>query len=512
MSDRLPLRPQHVPPQPLRGIVELLGLTGAPSPEIVVTGITHDSRQVRPGDVYAALPGARTHGAVFAGQAAEAGAVAVLTDPTGTGAISGLPVLVVDDPRARLGGVAAAIYGDPARELLMLGITGTNGKTTTSYLVESGLRTAGHVPGLVGTIETRVGTDRFASSRTTPEATDLHALLAVMLERGVTACVMEVSSHGLALGRVDGIVFDVAGFTNLSQDHLDFHADIEDYFAAKAALFTPQHSRHGVVMVDDEYGHRLAASAAVPITSVSTRQEADWRVVGVEPADSGSSVAVVEKRSGARVRVRSPIPGEFNVANTALAFVMLDQAGVDRSAAARGIGACPGVPGRMERVSGPGTGGPLAVVDYAHTPDAIGNVLQALRPSTRGRLVVVLGAGGDRDRRKRPQMGAAAARYADHVVVTDDNPRSEDPAAIRAAVLDGARTAAAGRQVEVVEVPDRRAAIWRAVDLAREPADTVAVMGKGHEKGQEAAGVVYPFVDRVVLREALGSLQAKASS
>ncbi|HET6729037.1 MAG TPA: Mur ligase family protein, partial [Jiangellaceae bacterium] len=272
MSPRPSLRPRHVNPCPVVGLAALLGVD--PAPELgglEVTGVTHDSRQVRPGDLYAALPGASAHGASYAGRAADAGAVAVLTDAAGADVIDSLPVLVVADPRADLGRVASRVYGDPARDLLVVGVTGTNGKTTTSYLVESGLRAAGHRTGMIGTVETRIGDERVVSERTTPEAPEVHALLALMCERGVTACVMEVSSHALVYGRVDGIVFDVAGFTNLSRDHLDFHTDLEDYFAAKASLFTPDRSRRGVVVVDDEYGRRLASrEGTVPVTTVST--------------------------------------------------------------------------------------------------------------------------------------------------------------------------------------------------------------------------------------------------
>jgi UDP-N-acetylmuramoyl-L-alanyl-D-glutamate--2,6-diaminopimelate ligase len=513
MPDRLSLRPQHVTPRSLHALTALLGLPTPDGADVQVTGVIHDSRQVRPGDLYAALPGANTHGAAFVAEAAAAGAVAVLTDPAGAGSTGSLAAVVIDNPRALLGQLAAEVYGHPAGDLLMFGITGTNGKTTTAYLMESGLRAAGRVTGLIGTVETRVGDEVFTSVRTTPEATELHALLAVMRERGATACVMEVSSHALVLGRVDAIVFDVAGFTNLSEDHLDFHHDLDDYFAAKAALFTEQRSRRGVVVVDDEYGRRLAAQAEIPVVTVSTHQPADWRVVELAAGESRSTAADLEHRSGDRLRISSPIPGDFNVANVVLAFVMLDEAGLDRFDSARGIETCPGVPGRMERVPSPADG-PLAVVDYAHSPDAIENVLRALRPTTPGRLVVVVGAGGDRDRHKRPKMGEVAGRLADVVIVTDDNPRSEDPAAIRAAVVSGARAAATAARTEVLEVADRRAAIRLAVDAARESADTVVVVGKGHEKGQEAAGVVHPFDDRVVLRDALEHTQgrrAKAS-
>jgi UDP-N-acetylmuramoyl-L-alanyl-D-glutamate--2,6-diaminopimelate ligase len=498
-----------VNPCPVVGLAALLGVD--PAPELgglEVTGVTHDSRQVRPGDLYAALPGASAHGASYAGRAADAGAVAVLTDAAGADVIDSLPVLVVADPRAELGRVASRVYGDPARDLLVVGVTGTNGKTTTSYLVESGLRAAGHRTGMIGTVETRIGDERVVSERTTPEAPEVHALLALMCERGVTACVIEVSSHALVYGRVDGIVFDVVGFTNLSRDHLDFHTDLEDYFAAKASLFTPDRSRRGVVVVDDEYGRRLASrEGTVPVTTVSTHgEDADWRVLSREPA-AGLTRIVVEGGHGSRLALTSPIPGDFNIANTALALVLLIEAGVATDDAVRGVAECAGVPGRMERVPAPADG-PLALVDYAHTPDAVETVLRALRNSTSGRLVVVIGAGGDRDADKRPMMGAAAARHADIVVVTDDNPRSEDPTAIRAAVLAGAHEVPAVDRAEIHEVAGRKAAIRAAVDMTTGPSDTIAVVGKGHERGQEAAGVVLPFDDRQVLAEMLGEHEA----
>ncbi|MDP9398110.1 MAG: UDP-N-acetylmuramoyl-L-alanyl-D-glutamate--2,6-diaminopimelate ligase, partial [Actinomycetota bacterium] len=377
---------------------------------VAVTGITHDSRSVRPGDLYAALPGARVHGADFVAAAAAAGAVAVLTDAEGAARGTGeLPALVVDAPRSRVGELAAWIYDEPARDLTMLGITGTNGKTTTAYLLEACLRAAGRATGLVGTIETRIGDERVPSVRTTPEAPDLQALLAVMRERGVDAVVMEVSSHALALGRVDGVVFDVAVFTNLSQDHLDFHSDLDDYFRTKASLFTPARARLGVVNVDDAYGARLATSAPIPVVTVSPAggADADWCVSAGEVAASGSTTGfTLQHRDGRSVRAASPLAGSFNVANTALALVTCLAVGAEPARAVRGLAGAR-VPGRMEQVQSTGVDEPLAVVDYAHTPEAVESVLAALRAGLTGRLVVVLGAGGDRDAGKRPQMGAA---------------------------------------------------------------------------------------------------------
>ena len=470
--------------------------------DAAVTGVCLDSRSVREGDLYAALPGANVHGARFAAAAVRAGAVAVLTDPAGAGVAAltelTVPVLVVPDPRAVLGEVAAAVYGRPADRLTMLGVTGTNGKTTTAYLLDGALRQLGRRTGLIGTVETRVDRQRLASVRTTPEATDLHALLAVMVERGVDTCTMEVSSHALALHRVDGVRYDVAAFTNLSQDHLDFHGTMADYFAVKASLFTPARAAHGVVCVDDEWGRRLAEQARVPVSSVSSGPEpADWVLQVPDPAAAEFTLA---GRSES-LALRSGLPGDFNRVNTAVAAVVLLAAGVPSAQVERALAADPQVPGRMEQVRLPGAEHPRAVVDFAHTPLAVAAALASLRSSTPGRLVAVLGAGGDRDPAKRAGMGAAAATHADVVVVTDDNPRSEDPAAIRRAVLDGA--AAAGGPARVHDVPGRAAAITYAVSLAPSAQDTVVVLGKGHETGQEVAGTVHPFDDRQELRRAL---------
>ncbi|WP_174721574.1 UDP-N-acetylmuramoyl-L-alanyl-D-glutamate--2,6-diaminopimelate ligase [Streptomyces fragilis] len=501
-----PPRPARVAATPLG---ELARALGAPDPAsgAEVTGITHDSRAVRPGDLYAALPGARAHGADFAAQAAALGAAAVLTDPAGAdrAAATGLPVLVTEDPRGRMGELAATVYGRPGDALLQIGITGTSGKTTTAYLVEGGLRTA-RSTGLIGTVEMRIGDERIKSERTTPEATDLQALFAVMRERGVEAVAMEVSSHALVLGRVDGCVFDVAVFNNLSPEHMEFHRDMEDYYQAKASLFTPERSRLGVVNTDDEYGRRLAREAGVPVITYSAdgSPDADWRAEDVRTGAMDSVFTAVGPE-GERITARAPLPGWFNVANTLAAIVALSAAGLDPQAAADGVAAVPGVPGRLERVD---AGQPyLAVVDYAHKTDAVESVLRALRQVTEGRLHVVIGCGGDRDVTKRGPMGAAAARLADTALLTSDNPRSEDPLAILAAMLEGAASVPAHERGEVRVFEDRAAAVEAAVALAG-PGDTVLVAGKGHEQGQDIAGVVRPFDDRQVLREAVQKTQA----
>lgn len=507
-------RPTQVRPVPLTELAGQLGIT-APrdAAATAVTGITHDSRAVRPGDVYAALPGARFHGADFAAQAAGLGAAAVLTDPAGAerAAATGLPVLAVENPRGRMGALAATIYGEPGRDLLQIGITGTSGKTTTAYLIEGGLRTAGGLTGLIGTVESRIGDERLKSERTTPEATDLQALFAVMRERGVRSVAMEVSSHALRLGRVDGCIFDVAVFNNLSPEHMEFHTGMEDYFAAKADLFTKERSRLGVVNLDDEYGRRLAeGESEVPVVTFSAegRPEADWRAVDVEigPFDS---VFTVQGPEGVTVRATSPLAGPFNVANALAAIVALVAAGLEPQAAADGVAAVPGVPGRLERVD---AGQPyLAVVDYAHKTDAVESVLRALRTPGVGRIHAVLGCGGDRDRTKRAPMGAAVARYADTAVLTSDNPRSEDPLAILATMLTGAAEVPAAERGAVLVLEDRAAAVAAAVARA-EPGDIVLVLGKGHEQGQDIAGVVRPFDDRRVLREAIEAERPHAAA
>ena len=495
-------RPERVPAQPVGGLVERLpGARLHGDPGVTVTGITHDSRSVRRGDLYLARAGERVHGISFLSDALSAGAAAVLTDADSVGtavAAGSAAVVEVPDPRAVTGPAAAWVYGDPSRDLVVVGLTGTNGKTTTAYLVEAGFRAAGRRTGLVGTIESMVAGTTMPSLRTTPEATDLQALFAVMRERSVTDVAMEVSSHALALDRVEGTVFAVAGFTNLSQDHLDFHADMEDYFAAKARLFTPALSRRGVVAVEDDWGRRLAREAGIPVTTIG-RVDADWVLGEPTVTEAGGSV-IVRGPDGGEHRLEVRLPGRFNLDNAALAFVVLVEAGVAADDAARGIAELTAVPGRMERVD---AGQPFTVVvDYAHTPAAVGQLLTEARAMAAdgGRVVVVLGCGGDRDAGKRPLMGAAAVTSADLAVLTNDNPRSEDPQAILAAMLAGARESGGG--ADVVVEPDRRVAIGRAVAAAR-PGDVVVIAGKGHEQGQEQDGVVLPFDDRQVVRDAL---------
>ncbi len=520
-----PIRPRHHGAVALGQIAALTGSPAGAEPGIAVTGASLDSRSVLPGDLYIALPGAHTHGASFAASAVSRGAVAVLTDDAGRHLMPEpfpVPVLSCPDPRAVTGAVAALIYGTAGRNaaaMPLFAVTGTNGKTTTTYFLNSLLRALGRTAGLIGTIEILAGDEPIPSKLTTPESPDVHALLAVMAERGLGAASMEVSSHALAFGRVDSVVFDVAGFTNLTQDHLDLHGGMEGYFATKARLFTPEVARRAVVAVDDSWGRRMAAEATIPVQTLATRPataEADWKVASLRRDGVGSRFEL-RGPHGAALAVHTGLPGDFNVSNAALALVMVAEQLF--SAAEPGSPARTAVlstlqraldahdpftvdvPGRMQLV---GTA-PVAVVDFAHNPDALERALDAVRsPETGSRVIVVFGATGERDATKRPIMGAVAVQGADVVIITDDDPHGEDPALIRADVLKGAAQANEGRATaRRIEEFDRRAdAIFRAVELAG-PGDTILVAGRGHEVYQEVKGVNVALDDRVELRSAL---------
>lgn len=510
-----PPRPRRAAGLRLRALAAELGAvvhagdtepTETEATDPVLTGVTLDSRSVQRGDLWAALPGANAHGAQFAGQAAQQGAAAALTDEAGADRCraAGLTALVVDDPRAATARAAACVFGHPAHGLATIGVTGTNGKTSVTTMVHGTLLELGVASGVVGTSGTAYrGADgaghEIGTVRTTPEAPELHGILARMREDAVAVCGMEISSHALVLHRADEVVCTVACFTNLSQDHLDFHADMEDYFRAKARLFTPQHSRRGIICVDDEWGRRLADLATVPVTTYATRPDviADVRVTAVEPTGFGTDFTVVAPDG--EHRLHAALPGMHYVANTVAAWLLLDAVGQRGPAVDAALARAGTVPGRMELV----TDGPVrGVVDYSHTPDALQKALETIRavPDTR-RLLAVIGAGGDRDRTKRPVMGAVAARGADVVIVTDDNPRSEDPAAIRQAVAAGVP---ADTSCELHVVAGRAEAIALAAELAA-PGDTVLVAGKGAETGQDIGGIVHPFDDRVRLRDALAA-------
>lgn len=480
-----PLRPSPAP-IPLGDIASLLQTQIDPeAARTMVSGVSVDSRSLVPGDLFAALPGMHDHGISYLSAARAAGAVAVLTDEEGAEHVTGLPVIVVSHPRTRVGAVASRVYGEPSARLVVLAVTGTNGKTTTTWMTEAALRAGGRRTGVIGTLGAFVDGTRYPLARTTPEATDLHALLAVMVERGVECVVMEASSIAITEGRMDGVNVDVALFTHLSQDHLDYHGSMEAYFDAKAGLF--DRAERGIIGIDDEWGRQLVRTCSLPYRTWSLHDDsADWR------ASSEGEFISIAGPGDARCRLTAPLPGEFNVANALCAVALAESVGVTPSVSARGIESV-SVPGRMQEVAQ--VGGVRGIVDYAHTPDAVERALAAARPPGEGRVICVVGAGGDRDRTKRPLMGAAASSGADIVFVTDDNPRTEDPAQIRSEVLVGATHGA-----EVHDVAGRAEAIADAVSRAR-PGDTVIVLGKGHEQGQEIDGVVLPFDDATVLAE-----------
>lgn len=475
-----------------------------------VTGASLASGAVEPGDLYVGVPGRNAHGADFARDAAERGAVAVLTDAVGAERVAeaapGLPVLVTADARAALGGVAGWIHGTDDSRATLFAVTGTNGKTSVVYLLYGILQQLGEVAGLTSTAERRIGDEAVTSSLTTPEASELHALLARGRELGARAVGVEVSAQALSRHRVDGIVFDVAGFTNLTHDHLDDYASMDVYFEAKLDLFQPHRARRGVVTVDSEWGRRLAAEAGIPVATISTVPEvaADWRVsFGAETATY--TEFSIEAPDGRRLDTSVPLLGRYMAANAALAIAMLVESGVDFDRIAEALDRDGGIrayiPGRAERVSG--ERGPVVYIDYGHSPDAFLQTLAAIRRFAEGRLIMLFGADGDRDTTKRAEMGAIAARGADVVVVTDFHPRTEDPASIRAALIAGARAAVPDREIH--EVADPRAAFRAALALASE-GDVILYAGPGHEDYHEVNGVKIPYSARddarLALREA----------
>ena len=455
---------------------------------VEITDLAYRTDRVTPGAAFFCVPGSRVNGHEFAGEAVAAGAVALVVEQP---LEIDVPQLLVDDARASMAIAADFFFGQPTRTLEVAGVTGTNGKTTTTFLLRSVLEAAGRSPGLVGTVEWVVGGAHRPAPHTTPEAIDLQRLFREMLDAGDRSVAVEASSHGSVLRRLDRVRFDVLVFTNLSQDHLDLHGTMEEYYQAKRRLFAGAAPPPAAVNVGDEYGRRLAIelveTARAPIITFGLTEGAEVRAEDLEMGPRGS------RFRAAGIEIETPLRGRFNVENVlgvVAAGLLLD---IDDHEIAEGIRAVSGVPGRFEAVDG---GQPFAlIVDYAHTPEALDIVLQAARELGDGRLICVFGAGGDRDRGKRPIMGAVAVQRADHVIVTSDNPRSEDPLAIIQDILQGA-----GVDVEID--PDRRSAIRRAVTLASE-GDVVVIAGKGHEQGQEAAGMADPFDDRVVAREAL---------
>lgn len=478
-----------------------------------VLGVTHDSRKVQPGKIFVAVPGEKTDGHDFIGNALEAGACAVIAQRPRPVEFGEVPWIVVKDTRLALGPVSAVVNGDPTSKITLVGITGTNGKTTLTFLLEAILQASGLRPGVIGTISYRWDGKESSANHTTPEASDLQAMFADMAAAGITHGIMEVSSHGLDLGRLEGCRFDVGVFTNLTQDHLDYHGTFEEYYQAKKTLFTrllpvSGKTSTGVVNLDDPYGRRLIGEVVqIPLIGYGTSLECAVRPEEVSITPSGISAEIV--RPEGRVKINSVLTGAFNLSNILAAVAVAAELGVPDYAVIEGIRRVTAVPGRLERIE---SRLGHVFVDYAHTPNALKNVLEALRKVCRGRLITVMGCGGDRDKTKRPVMGREAAALSDLVVITSDNPRTEDPVAIIGQIEEGVRDYGlkplddsgqdhpANARYRVI--PDRGEAIAFAVRLL-EDRDTLLVAGKGHETYQEINGVRYPFDDREVLRKEL---------
>ncbi|WP_172120895.1 UDP-N-acetylmuramoyl-L-alanyl-D-glutamate--2,6-diaminopimelate ligase [Actinomyces faecalis] len=520
------LRPRSQAPTTLAELARKLDLhalddAGGDLSEVLVHGVSVDSGDVTRGELFTALPGFRRHGADFAAQAVAAGAVAVLTDADGAArvraALPRVPVLVHPDPRQVVGPLAAVVYHHPGQHLVTTAVTGTNGKTTTSYFLQAIL--AAHHGGcmIAGTVELSVGSLSVESPRTTVEAPVLQRMMALAVEEGVGAASLEASSHAIVLHRLGGTRVDVAGFTNLQRDHLDFHHTMEEYLDAKAQLFTPERARHAVICVDDRWGAALARRVAEagalevdrvraypgPDPTLDPSQGTDWWVSDAAVSMTRAATTfTLHGPDGEHIEAACPLPGLVNVQNAALALVMALRAGVPADTAVHALAHAHNIPGRMQRVCQRDGRRGTCIVDFAHTPEAMELALKAVREITPGRLIVVFGSDGDRDQGKRPMLGEVAARLADVLVVTDENPRSEDPQLIRDAVLAGVRAVRPGME-DVEEVTTWRGdAVRRGVELCGAQ-DTVIVTGKGHEPFLEAAGEFIRYNDAPVMREAV---------
>ena len=482
--------------KPLSAVLSVVGAQCAEITESVnVTGISQSSNEISTGDLFIALPGEKFHGAQFAADAVERGAVAVLTDLTGAAMVTGVPVLVVENPRRAAGVISAWFYEEPMRDLYSVGVTGTNGKTTVTTLLHQIMQAAGRESGLIGTVESRIGSEVLLSKRTTPESAELQGLIATMRERHMRNLVMEVSSHAITLERIRGSHFAVVGFTNLSQDHLDFHKSMEEYFLAKAKLFTFEYADLAVINIDDVYGARLAAMTELPVMSLSrTNTKATWHFASITRDYVGAAIAI-RGSGGILIEGKTILQGGFNYDNLLMAVAIATESGIDPIDIAAILPQLTGAVGRLEAVRlGQNF---TALVDYAHSPDAVARVLETAHEITTGSVIAVLGCGGDRDASKRSLMGLALRDGADIAIYTSDNPRSEKPEDILVQmVLD----------IDVQEpnevITDRKAAIRAAVNHAT-AGDVVIVLGKGHEKGQEISGVIYPFDDRIELARAI---------
>ena len=470
-------------------------ISAADLEKIAVTGISSSSNDVEAGDLFCAFAGAKVHGASFARDAMKSGAVAILTDADGAKLIKEMPVVVVSNVRKSAAILSSWFYGEPMRDLFSIGITGTNGKTTVSTLCHQIFQNAGQESGLIGTVETRIGSEILSSTRTTPEAAELQSLVATMRERHCRNLVMEVSSHALTLERVRGSYFAAVGFTNLSQDHLDFHGSMDEYFAAKSKLFTFEYADQAFINIDDAYGQILADSIELPVQTLSRFNEsATWHYTRIEEGIQFSDISI-RGVGGILIDTRTTLRGGFNFDNLLMAVSICVESGIDPIDIATVIPQLVGANGRLEPVNlGQNF---TALVDYAHSPDAVARVLAAVREMTDKKVIGVLGCGGDRDNSKRNVMGQELSLRSDIAIFTSDNPRSENPQAILEQMTHGLKISAPSAIVQ-----DRAEAITLAVNLAQ-PGDVVIVLGKGHERGQEINGVVHPFDDRLIVAHAI---------
>jgi len=511
------LRPEHVQPVALSAVAERFGLTvepavGAVHDGVAATGISMNTGDLRAGDLFVAMPGLKTHGAHFAAKALAAGAVAIITDAAGAEVLKqelgtvGVPVLLLEEPRKHLGEIAAFVYGNVAGNLpRIFGTTGTNGKTSTSYLLEALLRQCGEITGLTSTAERHIAGEVIVSRLTTPESTEMQALIARMRERGVTSVAIEVSAQALTQLRVDGIRFDVVGFTNLSHDHFDDYPNFETYLAAKAALFTPERAARGIVCLDSRFGAEFVAASKIPVTTISSQPAvaADWNVRVTEQTQNHTAF-VLTGPGGVEISSSVPLIGTHMAANGGLAIAMAIEAGIDWRLIADRVknGLAAYLPGRTERVNNSESQnpGPSVYVDFGHSPDAFLNTLQSLRVVTPGRLIMVFGADGDRDASKRPDMARIAAENSDVVVVTDHHPRFENPVTIRRVLVDSAVAAVPEREVYEVSPPEQ--AIRKAVSIAK-PGDSILWAGPGHQDYRDIQGKRTVYSAREQAREAL---------
>ena len=484
----------------VKSVAELANFIGIESNlNLEFTGITSDSRGINSGDLFVALPGANSHGASYIDEIAACGAVGVITDEAGAKLIgSKLPVIVISNPRRFIGAICSWFYGSPSSAMQLVGITGTNGKTTTTTILNQILIAAGKSTGLVGTIGIEIGPEKLTANKTTPEASDLQSLLATMNERHISHVSMEVSSHALEARRVAGTKFSVVGFTNLTQDHLDFHGDMASYFEAKAKLFTAEYSELGFINIDDKYGRELYNNPQIPMISLSRESpEAQWHFERIEATTRGYSVAI-RGTGGILIEGEVNLIGEHNLDNLLMAVAIASQFEIDPIVIGNSFQNLKGAAGRLESVD---IGQKfLALVDYAHTPDAVTRILDTLRKSVSGRIIAVLGCGGDRDKTMRPIMGRELLEGSDLAIFTSDNPRSEAPETILAEMIAGLEL-----KENSTTLVDRREAIAFAVTNAL-PGDCVVILGKGHETGQEIAGKKFAFDDRIELARAIEEL------